>query len=249
MSLTPQVLFDARIYYGSLDATGDSNHVEFAGTWEDLDRTTFGSNNAKERVNGLADAAVNLAGFYDVGDLTKPDDVLWANNGSFAQPLTLCPTSGAVGTLAYLTKTMQTDYKPTGEVGKLFGWTADMAGNQPIARGQMLHPQGTVRTVTGVGTGVQLGAVLATQRMYANLHVLSIAGTATPTITVTIQSDTTNAFSAPTTRISFAAATALSGQALNVLGAVTDTWWRAIFTISGTSPSFLFAVSAGSGPK
>jgi len=249
MTVTPQPLIDARIYYGSLDATGYSNHVEFSGDWEALDRTTFGSGGARERVNGLADATVNLGGFWDAGDLSKPDDVLWANNGTYTQPLTVGPTSGADGTLVYLTKVSQNSYKPSGEVGKLFGWTADMNGNQPIARGLILHPQGTARTATGTGTGRQLGAVLATQRLYANLHVMSIAGTSTPTITVKIQSSVDNTWASPTDRIAFTAATTLTGQPLNVLGAITDQWWRAVWTISGSSPSFLFAVSAGIAAK
>jgi hypothetical protein len=47
----------------------------------------------------------------------------------------------------------------------------------------------------------------------------------------------------------FTAATGLTSQAASVLGAVTDQWWRVIWTITGTTPSFTFAVSAGIGPK
>jgi hypothetical protein len=112
-----------------------------------------------------------------------------------------------------------------------------------------MHPNGTARTTTGTGTGIQLGAVTAAQRMYCNLHVLSISGTGTPTITVKLQSSVDNTFASPTDRIVFTAATALGGQASSALGAITDQWWRAQWTISGTNPSFLFAVSAGIAKK
>lgn len=249
MTFTPTVLMDARIYYASLDATGFSNKVDFAATVDDLDRTTFASNGAHERTGGLFDSQAAIEGFWDVGDLSKPDDVLWANLGLSAQPLTVLPTSGAVGSLAYLTKVMQVSYKPGADEGKLLAWSADMSGTQPVARGMILHPQGTARTSTGTGTATQLGAVTVAQRMYANLHVFSIAGTSTPTLTVKLQSSVDNTFGSPTDRITFTAATALTGQSSSVLGAVTDTWWRAQWTISGTTPSFLFALSAGVAPK
>jgi hypothetical protein len=174
---------------------------------------------------------------------------MWANLGVATIPQTIGPTSGAVASLAYLTRVVETTYKPAGEIGKLLAATVETKGNWPQVRGQILHPQGTARTTTGVGTGVQLGAVTSAQRLYACLHVLSIAGTSTPTITVKIQSSVDNSWATPTDQVTFTAATAVTGQASSVLGPVTDTWWRAAWTIAGTTPSFLFAVSAGVGPK
>jgi hypothetical protein len=81
--------------------------------------------------------------------------------------------------------------------------------------------------------------------MYANLHVFSVAGTSGPTLTVKLQSSVDNTFGAPTDRITFTGATAISGQSGSVAGAITDTWWRVVWTITGTNPSFLFAASAG----
>jgi len=249
VTLTPQVLVDVRQYLAGADLTGYTNKVSLASEVEDLDKTTFASGGVHERVGGVFDTTVDIEGFWQAGDLSMPDDLFWANLGVATIPYTAVPASGAVGSLAYLTRALQTSYKPGGDHGKLLGYTANIKGTQPAARGQILHPQGTARTTTGNGTGVQVGAVSATQRMYANLHVMSIAGTATPTITVKVQSSVDNTFASPTDRITFTAATTLSGQASSVLGAVTDTWWRAVWTISGTNPSFLFAVSAGVGPK
>lgn len=248
MTLTPTVLLDARIYLETADLTGFSNKVDLSSSVVDLDKTTFGSGGWNERTGGLFDSQGTLDGFWDATDLTKPDDTFWANLGVSGTALTVVPTSGAVGSLAYLGKVLECDYKPGGQVGQLLGWSAGLKGNTALARGQILHPQGTARTTTGNGTAVQLGAVLATQRMYANLHVMSVSGT-TPSITVALQSNVDNTFGSPTTRLTFAADTVLDGQALSVLGPITDTWWRATWTISGTTPSFLFAVSAGVAPK
>lgn len=249
MTLTPTVLTDVRQYLAGADLTGYSNKIMVGSEVEDLDKTTFASSGVHERVGGLFDTSVDIEGFWQAGDLSMPDDLFWANLGVATVPYTAVPTSGAVGSLAYLTRALQTSYKPGGEEGKLLGYTANIKGNQPAARGQILHPQGTARTTTGNGTGVQVGAVSAVQRMYANLHVMSISGTGTPTITVKVQSSVDNTFASPTDRITFTAVTTLTGQASSVLGAVTDTWWRAVWTITGTNPSFLFAVSAGVGPK
>lgn len=249
MTLNPQVLTDVRIYLETADLTGFSNKIDFGTSAADLDRTTFASGGWHERVGGLFDTAVAADGFYDVGDLTKPDDTLFANLGVTGTALTVVPTAGTVGSLAYLCRILECDYKLGAPVGGLLAWTGTMKGNWPPVRGQILHPQGTARTTTGNGTAVQLGAVSAAQKMYVCLHVMSIAGTATPTITVAIQSNVDNTFGAPTTRLTFAADTALDGQALSLAGPVTDAWWRATWTISGTTPSFLFAVSAGVGPK
>jgi hypothetical protein len=249
VTFTPLVLNDARIYYATADLTGVSNHVELETEYEDLDKTTFASLGAHERVAGLADTMCGLQGLWAAGDLTQPDDVLWANNGANAAPLTVLPTSGAVGSVAYLTKVMQANYKPGGDTGKLLAWTADTSGNQPLARGVILHPQGTARTASGNGTGVQFAAgPTATQRLYANFHAMSVSG-ATPSIAVKVQSSVDNTFASPTDQIVFTTATGLTSQSSNVLGAITDTWYRVVWTVTGGAQSWLFAVSAGVAPK
>jgi hypothetical protein len=53
-------------------------------------------------------------------------------------------------------------------------------------------------------------------------------------------------FGAPTPRLTFSASTAIGGQILRTDGTpITDTWWRMAWTISGTTPSFLFAAALG----
>ncbi len=172
------------------------------------------------------------------------DDASWAGLGGLG-PWTVSPDGATVGGLAYLTWALRGSYTLGGEVGDVAPWSADAKGSWPLARGVIAHPPGTARTSTGDGTAVQLGAVPAGQRLYAALHVLSAAGT-TPSLTVTVQSDDASGMASPTTQLTFAAATGRGGQILRTTGgAITDTYYRASWTISGTSPSFLFLVSFG----
>jgi hypothetical protein len=249
MTLTPLVAMDADVYVGSADLSGYSNKVMISATADVLEYTNFGSGGWKQRVAGEWDMTASVEGFWQAGDLSQPDDLLQANLGANTLPLTVVPTLGSsVGDLAYLTKVLETRYDPSGQIGQLMAYAVDMQGNAPLVRGKILQPMPSPRTTTGNGAGNQIGAVLATQRMYANLHVTAVSG-GTPNLAVTLQSSVDNTFASPTTRIAFTAATGLTSQAASVLGAVTDTWWRVIWVITGSTPSFTFSVSAGAGPK
>jgi hypothetical protein len=239
------VLTDARLFTGGADLATSTNKIEVSADFDDLDVTNFASQGWKEVIAGLASTSVNADGFWEAGDPTKVDDAAWLSLGGIG-PWTVCPSGGgAAGSLAYFTNAMNGSYNLGGDVGKVAPWSAKVKGTWPLVRGQIAHPAGTARTATGTGTGVNLGAIPAGKQLYTALHVLSVAGTATPTITVAVESDTTSGFALPTTRTTFAAATAVGGQILRTAGPITDTWFRPKWTISGTAPSFLFVVAFG----
>jgi hypothetical protein len=239
---TPLVLTDVRMYAGGCDLTGYSNTVELAPSAEEKDKTTFASAGWKEITGGLKGGRIAGAGFWEAGDLGKVDNASWQELGG-STAWTIAPNTADVGDLAYVARAMESEYKLLGQVGELAPWSASNTTNWPIGRGVMLHPSGTARTATGDGTAVEHVAVAAGQYVYATLHVLSVAGTDTPTITVVIESDVDALFNgSETSRVSFDAATAISGQMKRTAGAITDTFWRATWTIAGTNPSFLFAV-------
>lgn len=239
-------LINTRIFGGAADLTGFSNKVSLMAEVEALDATTFGGTGWRQRAGGLSDASGSVEGFWDAGDPSKTDDRLWADLAK-ANPWTFAPDGAAVGQLTYLTRMVQKNYKPGAGVGELFTFATDLVGDEPLARGAVLHDAGTARTATGTGTVVQLGAVGAGQKMWCSLHVLSVAGT-TPSITAKLQSATTGAFSSPTDRVTFSAATAVGGQWMGTAaGPITDTYWRLAWTITGTTPSFLLLAAAGLG--
>lgn len=238
---------NVRLFVGGCDFTTRSNKAELTVDYEEKDSTNFGSSGWKEVLAGLAASALGAEGQWEAGDLGKVDNQIWASLGSVGG-YTIAPDGAAVGDLCYLSQALESQYKIGGAVGDIAPWSMTLAGAWPVARGAIAHPPGTARTATGTGTAIELGAVSASQYIYSTLHVLSISGTDTPTITVKIQSDDAEGFGSATDRITHTAVTdvvGISGYASRTAGAITDTWWRAQWTVSGTDPSFTFVVGFG----
>ncbi|WP_030267943.1 hypothetical protein [Streptomyces sp. NRRL B-24484] len=243
--MTAIILTNVRLFTAGADLTGSSNKVELQSEVEEKDGTTFGSGGWKAPKGGLASSSIQGEGLWEAGDPGLIDDVAWATLGGVG-PWTVCPDTAALGSLAYFTQMLRCDYSLLGEVGELAPWSSKGSGAWPLARGQIAHPPGTARSSSGTGTAQQLGALTAGRRLYANLHVLSVAGTAAPTITARVESDDNAGFTSATTRLTFNAATAQGGQALRTDGsAITDDWWRIAWSITGTGPSFTFAAALG----
>lgn len=240
-------LTDVRLYFDGADLTGASNKVELESELDVKDVTNYSSAGWKEFIGGLFDTTVNASGQWEAGTPGSVDDVTAAALGQ-GNAVTVIPTSGAFGSLAYLTSVLESSYSAVqGSVGDVAGWEMKSKGTAPVARGTVIHPTGTPRTTSGVGTDVTPFTVPSGGVAYATLHVLSIAGTAVPTITVIVESDDNAGFTTPTTRVTFTAETAVNGQIGSIAGPITDNHWRCKWTISGTNPSFLFAVSLGLG--
>ncbi|MFD9368776.1 hypothetical protein ACFWA6_13880 [Streptomyces sp. NPDC060020] len=238
------VLLNARLFAVGADLTGASNKIELTAEHEDKETTNYYSNGYKEVIGGLGSAEVAAEGQWEAGDSSLVDNASWTQLGGVG-PWTACPAGAAVGDLAYITQCLTASYALGGSIGDVAPWSGKGASAWPLVRGQIAHPAGTARTSTGVGTAVQLGAVPAGKRLYAALHVLSVAGT-TPSITARIESDNAVGFPSATTQLTFTAAAAAGGEALRTTGsAITDDWFRVAWTISGTTPSFMFATSFG----
>lgn len=240
------ILTNTRFFVDGVDLTGASNKVEVSAEIEAKETTVYTSGGWKEYVGGLGSSEWKASGFWEAGDPTFVDDATWANLGG-VDTVTVVPDGGAnVGDVAYLTQALTSSYTLLGDVGEVAPWQANLAGSWPLARGLVAHPPGTARSANGSGTGQQLGAVTAGKALYASLHVLSVAGTSTPTITARVESDDNSGFTSATTRLTFGAATAAGGQVLRTDGsAITDDWWRVAWTVSGSGLSFLFASALG----
>lgn len=233
---------NVRLFAGGADLTSRSNKVELALEVEDKETTNYGSGGSKERIGGLGSGTLNGEGQWEAGDLSMVDDQNWAQMGSVGG-FTACPVGAAVGSVAWLVRAMQSQYKLGDQVGNVAPWTAQASSSWPVSRGLVLHPAGTARTTTGTGTATLLTAVSATQYLYSTLHVYSVTD---GTLTVKVQSSVDNTFASPTDRITFTAATSLGGQMQRLVGPVTDTWWRTSWTIAGGSThSFLFLNAIG----
>lgn len=242
--MSKTVLTDCRLFIGGFDASGWSNKIEIKRNVEAKETTNFRSGGAKERIGGLGSSELDVEGFWEAGDPSMPDDSLDAQMG-LVGPWTVCPGDATVGALAYQVSALTADYTMLGQVGDVAPFKASAQSAWPRARGVILNAPGTARTATGTGTSVQNVAVPAGQYLYASLHVLSVAGTATPTITVRVESDDATGFASAVTQLTFAPMTAAGSQTLRVAGPITDSWYRVGYTITGTAPSFQFVVAMG----
>lgn len=239
------VLTDVRLFTGGADLTSASNKVEVKSQVEEKDATNYASGGWEELLGGLASAEIAAEGQWEAGAPGLVDDVSWLGLGGVG-PWSMGPQGPAVGSLAYFTNALRADYTVGEAVGEIAPWAATGKSSWPLVRGQFAHPPGIARTATGTGTAIQLGAVPAGKRLYAALHVLSVAGTAGPSLTARVESDDAAGFASPATALTFAAATAPGGQLLRTTGtAITDTYVRLAWNIAGTTPSFLFAAAVG----
>jgi hypothetical protein len=238
------VLKNVRLFAAGADLTTVNNQVQLQAEAESKDTTAFVPTGDvwHEEISGIMSASITGQGQWEAGDASKVDDMAWSTQGTVV-PISVCPAGAADGALAWLSQFNRTQYQLLGQLGDVAPWSLTAQGAWPLVRGQVLHGP-TARTATGTGTAVQIGAVSSTQRLYVGLHVFSVSGT-TPSLTVAIQSDNAGAFSSPTTVTTLTAATTIGSQITRVAGPITDDWFRVSYTISGTDPSFLFAVTAG----
>ena len=203
------------------------------------DATVFG-NTTRIRKGGLKTVAGQVEGFYDA---TTIDAALFSRIGAANVPVTCAPDgAGAEGERAFALLAALGEYRIGGELGEMSKLSLPLDSGGPLVKGTIVH--NAARTATGNGTAFQLGAVSATQKLYAALHVVAAAGT-TPTLDVSVQSDNAQGFASPAAQITFTQATAIASEWKELAGAVADDWWRVSFTVGGASPSFTFAVFLG----
>ncbi|MFC8290071.1 hypothetical protein ACFUJ0_06085 [Streptomyces sp. NPDC057242] len=238
------ILTNVRAFASGADLTGASNKIEVSAEVEEKEATVYSSSGWKAVVGSLGAADIEAEGYWEAGDPSLVDDASWAQLGG-VWPWTICPDTAQVGSIAYLTRALRSNYKLGGTVGDVAPWSSSAKGSWPLVRGQIAHPPGLARTATGVGSVLNLGSVAAGRRLYAAVHVLSVAGT-TPSLTVAVESDDTAGMTSPVPRLTFGAITAPTGQALRTdASAIADTHYRVTWAITGTGPSFMFAVSLG----
>lgn len=234
------------ILEGSLELAGHGKNVNLSVECSPLDTTGLSNTSGYVTlIGGLKTATVQLEFMQDVAN-DSVDEVLWGNFGT-ADVVRSLVTAADDGSFAYLMKGVALTYTPRkGNVGELaMGDISSTVAQGPLVRGQLLHPSNVSRTSSSTGTERQMGAVGATQRLYAALHVISASGTS-PTLDVKIQSDDNSGFTSATDRITFTQATAKTSELSSVAGAITDDYWRVSYTIGGSdTPTFAFAVTAG----
>lgn len=237
-------LEDVKLFVHRYDFSGQVNECALNYGVQILDKTTFGSDGNMEFQPGLQQWGLDHSGFDEYSD-DGTDEEIFAAIGEAARAVTIGLTDGDNGNPCALFEGGRYTYEQGARIGALMGFKVrvEPMGGKKFVRGTILHAK-AARTATGNGTAYNLGAVTATQYVYGALHVFARSGT-TPTLDVIIQSDDASGMVSPTSRITFTQATAITSEFKRTAGAITDTWWRANYTIGGASPSFTFAVAAG----
>lgn len=239
--MASQILTDAQLWAGQYDWTGDMNSTRLDYAAEMQAATTFGQTT---RINkgGLKTVTLSNEGFFSAGT-DEIDAELFATIGTAGVATSVCPGSGVAGEACYLFRAIRANYTPGAQVGEMlrFGTMATAGGGAGLIRGTVLF-NGT-STASGNGTKFQVGAVSATQKIYAALHVFSVS--AADTLDVVLQSDADASAGGETARITFTQATAATSEWKELAGAVTDTWWRASATVGGSGVSIEWALTVG----
>ncbi len=230
---------NSKLYLGGYDLSGDMNQMSLKYEADALDTTVFGQS-TKRRLAGLLDIVADHKGLWQAGT-NLVEDTLWSKFAVANEVMTVFPETGAAGEIGFSFKSLESSYSPGAKVGEVLAFDVSAKGVGTLIRATAL--ENGVKSATASGTARNLGAVSATQKLYAVMHVLAKSGT-TPTLDVAIQSDDAQAFTTPINRITFAQATDIGAQwATPVNGAITDTWWRASWTIGGTGPSFTVVIA------
>ena len=230
-------LTDATCWVAGYDFTTDLNQITLGATVDEQDSTTFGSGGYRSRLGGLKTVQAQVAGFWQSATAAAPDPQAFPDLGVADRVATFAPTP-TEGSVAYTALLGKFGYEMFGQIGDATPFSLTMSNTNPagLVRGQVMAAKQT-KSATGVlGSVQQVGAVASGQFLYAALHVFS-AGT---TMTVQVQSSSTVGFASPTTRGTFAAATAVGGLWLTrVAGPITDPYWR--LNVSAITGSFQVA--------
>lgn len=233
---------NVRLFVGEYNLSGDLNEMALSYKAEIKDATN-GLSQAREKLAGLTDWTASVKGMVNLGT-NLLDEVIFGKIGLNDQVLSAFPNAAAAGDIGYFGKVDEGEYVPGGKIGDLFLFDVKAEGTGILVRGLSLA--NATQASSGTGTAVNAGAVGATQKLYAALHVLAVSGTNTPTLTVKVQSDDAQAFLSAVDQITFSPATAVGAQfAAPVDGPITDAWWRANWGITGTNPSFTFILAMG----
>ena len=239
--MAKEILTNAGIWLQQYDLSGSANALAIEGTTETRDCTTFGDGTRTYAI-GPKTAAFSSAGFLDV-DIDAGLQSRW---GLTNQTVTLGSTKAA-GAIAFVGNVLVGQYSPNATYGEVWAYSlAASLASRSFGRGRILHSN-TAVIATGTGTVHALRGISAAKKAFATLHVMSITGTATPTITARIESDDAVGFTTPILRGTFTARTTVGAQMIEIDGPILppETFWRAAWTITGTTPSFNVLIALG----
>jgi len=230
---------DVQWWLDEFDLSSDFNAVSLATDAELVDDTVYGDD-TRSMAGGLGTVRLEGEGHMQA----TVDGRLWSTVGIADTVVSIGPVDGTETSPAYFAQLLTAEYTPlTGSVGDMaaFRVSGEGRGGGGVVSGQIFINRSSITSSSNSGTAVQLGAVSASQSVYASLHALSVSG---GTLDVTVESDDAIGMASATTRITFTQVTAVGSEFKSTAGAITDDYWRVDFTVGGGG-TFAFVVCVG----
>jgi len=227
-----------RVLYGNTALAGYLRTVSPTAQIDMLDVTVL-TDSAKNFIPALGDYSLNVDGLFDntTGSGSLWDVLTSPINAGSTVPTTVGVDGFAAGNSVWMLPARTVSYDISSSVADVVTFTAAFGSAAPTALGVSLADL-SARTTTANGSSVDGGAATSNGAV-AHLHITDVSGT-TPSLTVTVEHSTNG--SSWTTLGSFTAASTVSSELITVTGTV-NRYTRAVFTISGTTPSFTCQVS------
>lgn len=202
-----------------------------------------------KRLTGAESAMLDFTGTLDTSLLGNLEAFKSAFSASVSTSFIVTKGEGrALGSFVHMFKGRDGVINYGGPVGNIIPVTANIMNDGPVTMGR-LYEFGT-KSATGNGTSRTTTAVAAGMVRTIHIHVLSVAGTSTPGITVIYETSAIGNYSDAVTRWTSSAVTAaniatLGAQRAYLTATVSDTNGRFRWTITGTTPAFVVRFSEG----
>jgi len=226
------ILFDAQIFTGSADISGQANSVTESWSANMIDTTSFGSSGWMEARPGNKSATLTVQTYLD-------DAIDAGQLEAGVRPL-ICTVAetAADGSDAYSLVGAVAETGREGTVGDLHRQPLTISNSGLAFGGKMLQPK-AVRTVAGSATATLLEAVPSGRSVYASLHLFAVTG---GNVNVLVESAALINMVGATTRINFGTLTAAQAVQSSSSTVTTDTFWRVRWTQTASSATFAVVV-------
>jgi hypothetical protein len=219
--MAESVFTNGLLLFAGLNLQAQIREITLSLSSEPQDVTAL-DDSSRSRLGGLQDVALSAAGYWDAAE---PDASLFAAQGVADSLITATPTT-TIGGAAYFFRALLGEYNPIdgGTVGDPHGFALEAGANLgDLYRGTLM--ENATFAATGNGTGRQIGAVSASETLFAGIHITAITGD----WDIVIESDDNSGFLSAATRMTFAGLTTIGDQFNSVAGAITDDFWRIRF--------------------
>lgn len=233
--MSKETLKNLRIYLDGYELTTRSNTAMIEGSKDTPEATVFCSDWKEFLGDGLKDFTAGIGGFMEIDAADAAIFNELDDSGGFV--FTLTPQKQVVGGLVFFMHAIESRLKLFGDVGDVAPFQIGaLSGSSRISRGVLLAPCGTV-SADGNGAAVQIANAGAGRTLSIGLHVTGVSGS-TPTLTMTIESDSTSGFSSPTTLYNSGSFVLPGAEYAEVTLASSDTYFRVKHDVGGASSSF-----------